>query len=79
MILTTDELLSLAAGELLLLRREPLKRLSRAPKGPTRNRKPNPMRFGNALERRVLSQTSELLGWLDQVLPATPAASSSEQ
>lgn len=79
MILTTEEVLSLAAGELLLLRREPLIRLRHAPPRPVRNRKPKPMKFAYAPERRVLSQTSELLGWVDQVLTPMPPAPSSEE
>lgn len=78
MVLTTDEVLSLAAGELLSLRREPRPiRLRCAPKPPVRHRKPGSVKFRHAPRLSTLSQTSELRGWLDQVLPADLAHSHS--
>ncbi|HKR26291.1 MAG TPA: hypothetical protein VJS11_02515 [Acidobacteriaceae bacterium] len=74
MRLTTDELLSLAAGELMAFRREPLT-LTCPPKRPTLNRKPKWMKFRNERESLMLSQTSELDDWLNQVLPPTSVGS----
>lgn len=80
MVLTTDEVLALAAGELLLIRRAPRQnRLRCAPKLPVRDRRPDPIRFRSAPEQLALSQTSELRGWLDKVLPTDVAHSQSEE
>lgn len=80
MILTTEEVLSLAAGELLAIRRRPEPiRLMCQPKLPTLNRKPKPIKVRHAPEQQMLSQTSELLGWLDQVLPPTLLVPTPEQ
>lgn len=73
MILTTEEVLSLAAGELLELRRKPqLTRLRCRPKLP--QPKPEPIKITHAVESAMLSQTSALLGWLEQVMPPTSLA-----
>ena len=73
MKLTTDELLSLVAGELMAFRREPLT-LRCPPKRPTLNRRPKWIKFRNERESLMLSQTSELDDWLNQALSPTTAS-----
>lgn len=75
MILTTEEVLSLAAAELLAIRRKPeLIRLRCRPKLPTLRPEPKAVRVRHPPKPVMLSQTSELLGWLDKVIPPTALA-----
>ena len=75
MMLTIEEVLSLAAGELLAIRREPVPiRLRCRPKLPTAPGEPKPIKARHVLEQQMLSQTSELVSWWDQLMPSTSLA-----
>lgn len=80
MILTTEEVLSLAAGELLAIRRksEPI-RLTCRPKLADAPPQAELVKAGREPEPVMLSQTSELLRWLDQIMPPTSLSPTPKQ